>query len=464
MANSNRRKEKPAATTAGPKGRPAKAAATGKQAPPSAAPRVRATVRMYRHGLGDCHLVTLHGKQGAKYRILIDCGVILGTHDPTTIMTEVMEDICHETGNSVDLLVATHEHWDHVSGFVQAKDSFNKLTVNETWMAWTENTGDPQARRLGDERGDSLRMVQQAAARMQLAAGDAALQITSLLDFFGVAGGPSTKDALEAVRGKTTNVRYCDPADPPTELANYGARIYVLGPPRDEKLLKKILPSTANPETYSLAMSAFADNVLPSLEANDQGMPFGAMHMIPDSLAREVPFFATHYWGTDDWRRIDAAWMSDATQLALALDSVTNNTSLVLAIELEGADVLLFAADAQVGNWLSWQDLTWKVGEKQVTGPDLLRKTIVYKVGHHGSHNATLREKGLELMQGLRIAMIPVDHEMAQKKNWGKIPLEGLMTALDAQCREFVLRTDQAPQPTAGARLRVEALFFEIEI
>jgi uncharacterized protein YfiM (DUF2279 family) len=38
-----------------------------------------------------------------------------------------------------------------------------------------------------------------------------------------------------------------------------------------------------------------------------------------------------------------------------------DNTSLVLAIELADGDVLLFAADAQVGNWLSWQDLTWSV-------------------------------------------------------------------------------------------------------
>src|SRR6266699_2202355 len=72
--------------------------------------------------------------------------------------------------------------------------------------------------------------------------------------------------------------------------------------------------------------------------------------------------------------------------LPRALDSMTNNTSLVLAIELADGDVLLFAADAQVGNWLSWQDLKWTVGTSPVTGPDLLKRTIFYKVGHHGSH------------------------------------------------------------------------------
>jgi beta-lactamase superfamily II metal-dependent hydrolase len=466
MTNSNRRKDQiaSAATLGRIPAPPAVAGASPSGAPSAILPTVRATIRMYRHGLGDCHLITLHGKQNAKYRILIDCGVILGTPDSSTIMTRVMDDVLRETDGSVDLLVATHEHWDHVSGFIQASDSFAKLDVREVWLAWTENANDPQAQKLGDERGNTLRMVRQAAARMQLAAGEEAIQITSLLEFFGVGAGLSTKDALEAVRGKTTNVRYCDPGDPPTELGNFGARIYVLGPPRDEKLLKRILPSAANPETYSLAVNAFGENVLPALGDDDDGSPFGAMHAIPDSIAQEMPFFASQYWQTDSWRRIDVAWMSDATQLALALDSATNNTSLVLAIELEDADVLLFAADAQVGNWLSWQDLKWKVGGKDVTGPDLLKKTLVYKVGHHGSHNATLREKGLELMEGLRIAMIPVDHEMAQKKRWGKIPLEGLLTALDAKCRGFVLRSDQPARSEFRAQVREDALFFEIEI
>jgi hypothetical protein len=49
------------------------------------------------------------------------------------------------------------------------------------------------------------------------------------------------------------------------------------------------------------------------------------------------------------------------------------------------------------------------VNGKTMTGPDLLKRAIFYKVGHHGSHNATLKEKGLEEMERLRVAMIPVD-------------------------------------------------------
>ena len=116
-----------------------------------------------------------------------------------------------------------------------------------------------------------------------------------------------------------------------------------------------------------------------------------------------MPFFQTRYWGEDSdaspvalapekdqsWRRIDADWLS-GSQLALHLDSATNNTSLALAIELADGEVLLFPADAQVGNWLSWQTLSWQLPDNStVTGPDLLNRTIFYKAGHHGSHNAT---------------------------------------------------------------------------
>jgi hypothetical protein len=123
--------------------------------------------------------------------------------------------------------------------------------------------------------------------------------------------------------------------------------------------------------------------------------------------------------------------------------------------------VLLFVADAQVGNRLSWQDLSWTFDGHEVSGPDLLARTIFYKVGHHGTHNATLRDKGLETMKQLAIAAIPVDHEMAVKKRWGK-PLPELVEALrrEAKC---VLRSDEAPtQPADNAD--VKDLYFDISL
>src|SRR6516225_6387306 len=165
--------------------------------------------------------------------------------------------------------------------------------------------------------------------------------------------------------------------------------------------------------------------------------------------------------GRQPMRQIDIDWLEGSTELALQLDSLTNNTSLVLAIELPDGDVLLFAADAQVGNWLSWQGLEWEIGGKKVTGPDLLKRTIFYKVGHHGSHNATLPEKGLEQMEKLRVAMLPVDQAMAKKKHWDHMPLDELVSKLNKKAKGVVLRVDQ-PMPTTQEQVVEDRLFFEV--
>jgi len=226
---------------------------------------------------------------------------------------------------------------------------------------------------------------------------------------------------------------------------------FVLGPPHDEQKIKKINPSKKDQETYGLAEAVFMTDVAMALMNPAPDGIFDQAFQIPLAEAKSMPFFQTHYWGEDgdsdekdqSWRRIDGTWLDSSSSMALALDSATNNTSLVLAFELDGGDVLLFAADAQVGNWLSWQDLSWKVGGKQVTGPDLLKRTVFYKVGHHGSHNATLQTLGLEEMEGLKLAFLPVDEKMAVKKRWGKMPLPELLDRLKEKTKDCVVRIDQ---------------------
>jgi hypothetical protein len=268
----------------------------------------------------------------------------------------------------------------------------------------------------------------------------------------------------------------CRPSDAPFEIPGANARIYALGPPHDPTLIRRINPSTANPETYGLVMTgkgALPLGVVVALDSRDdaaQGRddaaPFHARATIPlDAKGRPAlfnkpaddgddwraidRFFQDNYVAGADWRRIDGEWLGSATELALALQSYTNNTSLVLALELGDAgkgDVLLFAADAQVGNWESWQAWTCDANGVKVTGPDLLKRTIFYKVGHHGSHNATLKGHGVEQMKNLQAAIIPVDEEEAKKKRWGRMPLPDLIAALEhKQPPVIVLRTDQDP-------------------
>lgn len=463
-------------------GRVAETGAAGKASRGATTEVHRARVRMYRQGLGDCFLISLPRNDGSRrpFYVMIDCGVVLGTSDPGTVMKQVMDNIVEVTGGQIDILVATHEHWDHLSGFVQAAASFDRLKVGQVWLAWTENDADELTRKIKKEKGQALAALRMGLSQMQLA-GDAAgaAELGSILEFFGAARGPTTADALRSVRAKVAprEPRYCLPTDPPVVPTGVDARFYVLGPPHDEKLLRKINPSARNKETYGLALDGlrmFMDGAGTALENADAGRPFDRQYEIPFAYAQSAPeldFFRKNYWqpsgaAPDAWRRIDTDWLGGSTEMALQLDSLTNNTSLVLAIEFPDGDhsshgdVLLFAADAQVGSWLSWQDRVWTVDGNTVTGPDLLKRAILYKVGHHGSHNATLRENGLEQMERLRVAMIPVNHEMAVKKRWGKMPLTEIVEALNKRAKDGVLRVDE-PKPPTMQNVVEDPLFFE---
>jgi hypothetical protein len=428
----------------------------------------RAKIRMYRQGLGDCFLITLPRRNDPSgsnpYRIMVDCGVILGTENATDKMMKVVEDIVRETKGHVDLLLATHLHWDHLSGFTQAEPAFEDFKADHVWMPWTEDPEDPNGRALRNERDSALSALRMNVVRMHVAGDtETASEVSGLIDFFGMAA-TSTPDALDKAR-KLGPVRYCRPTDAPVVEPDTGARFYVLGPPLDEKFLKRTNPSSAHPETYGLALDVFAASTPPLMGSGTTDSPFGTLFAIPMPVAQGMEFFRQRYWtgaGTDLWRNIETAAFADTDALALQLDRVTNNTSLVLAIELADGDVLLFPADAQVGNWLSWGSVKWKVDGVERGGHDLLKRTVFYKVGHHASHNATLSEAGLELMDNLQAAMIPVDENMAKRKGWNNIPLPALEAELRKRAK-IVLRADK-PTRASTVVSGPDDLFYEITL
>lgn len=435
----------------------------------------RPSVRIYRHGLGDCILIKLPKQDGTDFTLMIDCGVAVATKGASDKMTEVMKDIVATVKpGQVDALAITHEHWDHVSGFQQAAETFADLGVDEVWLAWTEDPTDKLALKLKNDHAQAFAFLSRSAAARAMSGdpsgGGDLLRIAGMLG----AAGEKTKAALDIVKKKVVaaKTRYLHPVDTkPIQIPGTGATIYVLGPPHDEKAIKRSKPSKANPEVYELALDGsglLAAGIFTALAEPEDVRPFADSSSIPMEAAQAMPFFQHNYWGTpgdaSEWRRIDGDWLGGTDEFALMLQSATNNTSLVLAIELAGGDVMLFAGDAQVGNWLSWQSVSWTHPDgRTVSGPDLLARTVFYKVGHHGSHNATLRQQGLEQMKRLKTAVIPVDEIVAKKMRWGAMPLAGLVTALETQTAGRIFRTDRdVPAGTTG--LKPDPLYFEFEI
>ena len=295
---------------------------------PRSTRNARIKVRMYRQGLGDCFLITIPRQNGTPFYMVIDCGVILGTTDAGKIMKEVVEHIITTTGGHVDVVVATHEHWDHISGFGQAREIWTdkkRLTIGQVWLSWAENSKHPLAQKLRKERSDLKIALQAATARMRLAGDTSAAQdVTNLLDFFGAAG--TTADALEVVKGLCEDIRYCTPQDDPIQIEGTDVKVYVLGPPPDEKLIKKYDPSKREPETYGFdSINNYLNLLKPTLTDADSETPFDEGFQIPLNMAQQMPFFQQHYWGEDvdskeksqAWRRIDGSWLDCSSSLAL---------------------------------------------------------------------------------------------------------------------------------------------------
>lgn len=532
------RPRKPAPKKAAKK--PAKKAATKsvkKAASPASgklmtAPKKGVKVRMYRTGLGDCFLLAFPRKGAGSrprdkvFHVLIDCGVYYATTGGADRIRTIAQDIKLATANRLDLLVITHEHWDHVSGFHpnQAQSIFAGITLDQLWMAWTENLELPLAQDLHEGRRTARLALLQAMRGMRSLRVDAqgrltegAQMVDQLLSFFGgpvttpPAGLPQgfgaaplgaakksvqTEEAMEWLRdvyGKD-KTEFLRPGDGPIELDGVpGARVYVLGPPEDPDLIRRADP--LGDEVYHKGLAAAvqasffaafgevperADGRLDSADQREllvQTIPFDEHLAIErEKLEKNgnpadpiVHFFQEHYLARDDWRKIDGDWLEAAGEFALQLDNATNNTSLAFAIEIGPpgkGKVLLFPGDAQVGNWLSWfgkvklrddrevgREMAWTVGDRKVTAEDLLRRTVLYKVGHHGSHNATLRDKGLELMgppdgSGEFLAFLPVDEHVAREKaGYGEMPLRSLMKELAIRTRGRVARCDEGATP-----------------
>jgi len=79
-------------------------------------------VRMYRVGFGDFFLLTVPGKAGPQH-ILIDCGVHAGN---IKSMPDCVADLAEATGGKLALVIVTHYHADHLSGFATQSDAFAK--------------------------------------------------------------------------------------------------------------------------------------------------------------------------------------------------------------------------------------------------------------------------------------------------------------------------------------------------
>lgn len=423
-------------------------------------------VSMYPVGeLGDCFLLEFI-KDDIKSTVLIDCGSFRNGTDSkirmNTIVKHIQQKLKNEHGSRpIDVVVATHQHNDHLSGFAHCKETFEQIGISNAWLSWLDKPNDPHAQRIANGERKLIKKLTEISSYLSglkgIKEGKTAKRIDEILGFYGIDqqfawGAPVIPlQGLENLRTTAQNCDYLYPGRV-VDLPNFGqdeVKVYVLGPPEDNNMLFNIRPGHGESYEEKLAVAMnIADGFLSAL-TNFTESPASDEHYFPFNESYKRPlersaFLASSYnQKKEKWRSINEDWLDQTERLALYLDSFTNNSSLVLAFELvKSQKILLFVGDAQTGSWLSWKTLDF--GPENLRIDQLLGRTVLYKVGHHGSHNATLPECLEKMTHKDLVAMIPVDvsDPYITKKDGWKMPAAKLYQRIKELTDGRILRMD----------------------
>jgi hypothetical protein len=347
---------------------------------------------MYRPGFGDCFLITFGADAQAKHA-LIDFGAHM--HGEIGTMEGIMDNIELATEKKLALIVASHAHRDHISGFSKFADRFADFEIGEVWMPWTDDPKDKKAAALQKkhlalyEKLDThLRVALKATERNPKYA-------ASLNALSNLKGNESAMTELRRGFGTGAKPRFLAAGSSFRKVARVtGLSAEILSPPRNTEFFSRMDPPAAQQFLTAPGDTVGALRPFPNYEIRKGELDYKAI--VKDGQPLVPPS------EIDDLRDLAAA---PAERLALALDNVRNNTSLVILFRFQGK-TLLFPGDAQWGNWQSW------IGTDEAH--QLIGEIDFLKIAHHGSENATpvdvvhaLKKKGLAAMVSTQIKPFP---------------------------------------------------------
>ncbi|MFE5286386.1 hypothetical protein ACFRAQ_15580 [Nocardia sp. NPDC056611] len=400
------------------------------------ATRTMISVRMYNVGFGDAFTVTVR-RGDETWRMLVDCGVhSQGRARPIReSVRAIIADLTEAAPDHrphLDVVVATHHHADHIAGF--ACEEWEQVLVDEVWVPFVEDPDDADARRIRGGQAEAanglLALSERRVAELdgRLPAGVEQARMFAL----NAQGNAAATDRLlgRNQRGFAAphRVRFLPSrAEAENRIAvdRVGVVAHILGPSRDIKFLKRMDPPAQQswPLVRAGAGADSAGRLTPLFHAR-----YITSGQLPGRLPEAKTDLALENLVHDDDRLLRAAAI---------LENAVNNTSVFFVLDVSGTR-LLFPGDAQQG--------AWEYVFSDARNVDLLTDLALYKVGHHGSHNATPRRFVEKDWQTSGYAMVP----FGPVRRWVKtIPKKSLVESLE-QHHHTVVRADQPPEAVPG--------------
>jgi len=338
-------------------------------------------------------------------------------------MEKVVDNIAEVTDRKLEIIIATHAHRDHIYGFGRLADVFAKLKVGEIWLPWTWDENNEEALKLQQKHAALTDKLLQHFQALGASANPDALNAV-----VNVAGNQRATELLKSGFGNdNVKVRYLKAGDTlkPGDIPIPSLLARVLGPPQSKDFLAQM-----NPPSGQSYLRAGPNG---TIELVDAIQPFGHRWKADPAASTYLHLSAK------EEKQLQELSGSSINDLAFALDQARNNESLVILFIFSNK-YLLFAGDAQYGNWRWWL-------ENERSSGDILSKINFFKIAHHGSHNATPRAALEKMADGEFAAMVST-----QSKPWKSIPRVPLMSRLDEKTKKRIVRSDWlsvegAPEP-----------------
>ncbi|MFZ4573519.1 MAG: MBL fold metallo-hydrolase [Phycisphaerales bacterium] len=414
-------------------------------------------LRMYRVGFGDSFLLSFAYPDRERH-VLIDCGSMGGGQMPAggSVLKRVAEDVRGRCGGTLDAIVATHRHADHINGFARGGkkgdgpgDIFRALEPELVIQPWTEDPkAAPDARKAieslppgpafvarlhGMSRGAEALLSHLRSAGNSLGRSRGVAKRTiSELEFLGADNLPNL-DAIEnlATMARTkAGQRYVAFGEESGLGALLpGVKVWVLGPPTMDQFADLAKQRRKDEDEFWLRAIGLLETIDRGAEANLFPRAKKFSNLPPE--ARRLA------------RGLGSVRADQVRAIVRELDAALNNTSVVLLFEV-GDQRLLFPGDAQAESW-QYALRQAKVKGADVSGDlrEMLKGVTVYKVGHHGSLNATpkslwglFRRRGAEgRVDRLRTLLSTYPGKHGNPDEGTEIPRATLVEALRKESR-----------------------------